>query len=70
MLQKTFYSHQRPSVYFKYVASINTIKQTLSKFSVPIVLILWSVALGLPALLLDGTSCLEDADEGVEKLGL
>lgn len=57
-------------LYFKYFASINAVKQTLSKFSVLIMLVLVSAALGLPALPLDGMSCLEDADEGVEKLGL
>lgn len=38
----------------------------VSKFSVLIMLVLVSVALRLPELLLvDGTSCLEDAGEGV-----
>lgn len=53
------------------MASINTIKWIKSKFSVLIVLVLVSSALGLPALpLTNGTNCLEDADERVEKLGL
>lgn len=58
-------------MYFKYVASINTIEWILSKFSVLIMLVLVSTALGLSALpLTDGTNFFEDADEGVEKLGL
>lgn len=59
------------TVYFKSAASINTIKWILSKFSVLIMLVLVSTALGLPALpLTDGTNCLENADEGVKKLVL
>lgn len=70
MLAENFVFPPKTTLYFKYVASINTIKQTLSKFSVLIMLVLASVAFKLPVLPLDGMSCLEDGDEGVEKLGL
>jgi len=71
MLAESFVFPPKTTLNLKYIASINTVKQTSNKFSVLIMLVLVLAALGLPALpLVDGTSCLKDADEGVEKLGL
>ena len=50
MLAENFVFPPKTFLYFEYVASINTIKQTLSQFSVLIMLVLVSAALRLTAL--------------------